>query len=511
MPGLPRRARPRRTRLVRIGLACLALAASPLATCAPALAHPPAIPPHPLDPPYVPQPIAPPPVIETPPPAPTTGDGADAAQADTEEPEERRALDPVDVTGIVSPERERSDTLREIGNALLFPPRESFGALFLLTRTATVIAEQQNIVPKINQFTREKRGEITIFPTVFFDPGRRPSVGAFMITGGPGGSSTSLRVGTGGPNEALLETRVALSRARPIPFNVVGEALYDMRTSLQYYGLGQDPESDPRNRFRPMTRFRDARYRHQRARAILSGGIRPSDNTEIFLSSSYTTHIIDDSPDDGGRTMSLVFVPGSVPGGPTQHHGSARSHIIYSELAARLDTRVERGAPRDGALVEGYLGFAAGVGETPVQYVRAGFRGAVFVPIYRKTNILIPKLVVDQLKALNREPIPFYELARENDFRGFRSRRDELSATASLDYRWGFAPQVSGRLFADFNSVGSELVKLGGPRWAVGFGMDIYASLQDIGSWAFSFSPEGVGFHLSFGVPNSFGDRQHRE
>lgn len=483
-----------------------------------ARATPPPLAPNPLDPPIVPPPDDPPPLIEQPPP----GGGPLAPELDDDEeppPDEpHRAVDPAEVTGVVSPERERGDTMREVGNVLLFPPRESLSVLFLLTRTATVIAEQQQIVPKINQFTREKRGEITIFPTVFFDPGRRPSLGAFMITGGPGGSSTSIRVGTGGPNEALLETRASLARRSPIPFNAVAEALYDMRTSLQYSGIGQEPEKDPRNRFRPLTRFRDARYRHQRVRAILSGGIRPTENTELFLSTSYTTHIIDDSPDDGGRAMSFVFEPGSVPGGPPDREGSTRSHIVYTEIAARLDTRADRGAPREGALVEGYIGYAREVGRnyfqfdaSTMQYARFGFRGALFLPIFRKTNILSPKLVVDQLQPLTRTPIPFYELAREGDFRGFHTRRDHLSATASLDYRWGFAPQISGRLFVDVNTMGPDLAKVGPPRWAVGFGMDIYASLQDIGSWAFSFSPDGVGFFLSFGVPNSFGDRQHRE
>jgi hypothetical protein len=426
------------------------------------------------------------------------------------EGEERRALDPRVVTGIVSPERERGDTAREVGNTLLFPPRESLSVLFLLTRTASVIAEQQQVIPKINELTREKRGEITIFPTVFFDPGRRPSIGAFMITGGPGGMSTSVRVGSGGPNEAVLETRVALARAGRLPFSLVGESLYDMRTSLQYFGLGQDPENDPRNHFRPLTRFRDARYRHQRIRNILSGGIRPSENTELFISSSYTTHIIDDSPDDGGRALNFVFAPGTVPGGPTSQ-GAARGHILYNEIAVRHDTREDRGSPKEGAYVEGYFGYAAGVGQDPSQFARFGFRGALFLSIFRRTNILSPKLVVDRVAPLTKEPIPFYELARESDFRGFHTRRDALSTTASLDYRWGFAPQISGRLFFDINSVGPELVKLGSPRWALGFGMDIYASAHDIGSWAFSFSPDGIGFSLSFGVPSSFGDRQHRE
>src|SRR5690348_12707642 len=102
-----RPARPRQwlTPLVR-GL--VALAAS-VALCAPeaALAHPPAVAPNPLDPPLLPPPVEAPPVIEVPP-APS-GSGADAIGDPYEpEPEIRRALDPVDVTGIVRPEREIS-------------------------------------------------------------------------------------------------------------------------------------------------------------------------------------------------------------------------------------------------------------------------------------------------------------------------------------------------------------------------------------------------------------------
>ncbi|MFO0588078.1 MAG: hypothetical protein U0441_11085 [Polyangiaceae bacterium] len=485
--------------------ACALVLAAPAA-----LAHPPPIPPNPLDPPYVPPAPEPPPMIEAPPAQAPDVNVSDDAEDKPADVEVRRAVDPRVVTGVETPEQENDDAARKVGNTVLFPLRESLSALFLLTRTASVIAEQQQIVPKINEFVREKRGEITIFPTLFFDPGRRPSAGAFMITGGPGGTSTSIRVGSGGPNEALLETRVALARAGRLPFSLVAESLYDMRTSLSYFGIGQEPEHDPRNHFRPMTQFREARYRHQRVRSIFSGGIRPSENTEVFLSTSVTTHIIDGSPDDGGRALNYVFVPGSITGGPTEK-SPGRGHIAYTEIAVRHDTREDRGSPKEGAYVEGYVGWGRGLEADRTDYARFGFRGALFLAIYRATNILSPRLSVDRVAPLNKEPIPFYELPRENDFRGFHTRRDQLSTTASLDYRWGFAPQVSGRLFVDVNSVGPELVRLGSPRWAAGFGMDIYASAHDIGSWAFSFSPDGIGFSLSFGVPSSFGDRQHRE
>lgn len=484
---------------------CYAGAIAALSSAGSALATPPPARPNPLDPPFVPPPAEPPPVIE----APTSGRfDPNLDDEESKEPEARRAITPAEVTGIESPERERGDTMREVGNVLLSPPRESFGVLFYATRTAATIVEQRQIVPKINEFTRQKEGAITIFPTLFFDPGRSPAAGAFMVTGGPSGTSTSIRVGTGGPNEVLLETRVAVARASPRPFSIVGEALYDMRTNLEYRGVGQDPQHDKRNEFAPLRYTEVARYRHQRLRTILSGGFRPTENTEILLSSSYTTHVIDDAPGDPNHAMSFIFE--RVPGGPTAK-GAAKSHIVYSEMALRLDTREELGPPSEGAYTEGYIGYGAGVAEDPTQYMRFGFRGAIFLAIFRKKNILSPKLVVDQVQPLTKAPVPFYELARESDFRGFHRRRDSLSTTASLDYRWGFAPQISGRLFVDLNSVGPELSKLGGPRWVVGFGQDIYASAHDIGSWALAFGPEGVSFFLSFGVPNSFGDRQHRE
>lgn len=83
--------------------------------------------------------------------------GPDTPEEPDAEDEERRSVDPVVVTGVVSPEREPNDAAREIGNTLLFPTRESLSVLFLLTRTASVIAEQQQVIPRINELTREKR------------------------------------------------------------------------------------------------------------------------------------------------------------------------------------------------------------------------------------------------------------------------------------------------------------------------------------------------------------------
>src|SRR5262245_23031068 len=102
--------------------ACAASAV--LAAAGAASANPPDTPPNPLDPPFVPLPAEPPPVIVVPPAA--GGFDPTAEDEGKKEPQARRAIDPVEVTGVVSQERERGDTMREVGNVLLFPPRESF-------------------------------------------------------------------------------------------------------------------------------------------------------------------------------------------------------------------------------------------------------------------------------------------------------------------------------------------------------------------------------------------------
>src|SRR5262249_54554158 len=128
------------------------VASAALAAAGTALAHPPGTPPNPLDPPFVPPAPESPPVIEV---RPSAESEPAAEDVTPNEPRFRRAVDPRVVTGVESPERERGDTMREIGNVLLFPPRESFDVLFYATRTAVTIVEQRQIVPKINEFTRE--------------------------------------------------------------------------------------------------------------------------------------------------------------------------------------------------------------------------------------------------------------------------------------------------------------------------------------------------------------------
>jgi hypothetical protein len=173
-------------------------------------------------------------------------------------------------------------------------------------------------------------------------------------------------------------------------------------------------------------------------------------------------------------------------------------------------------------MAEGYLGAAVApatsgaLDDRDVTFMRLGGRVAGFIPIYRRTNILSPRLVLDRLVSLGGPAVPFTELPRQPDFRGFDNRRDGLSLVASLDYSWQLVDFLGARVFVDTATTAPSVAELSvdqlkAIRFAVGTGLDLFVSSDDVGQLAFSASPEGVRALLTVGVPSDYGDRQHRE
>jgi hypothetical protein len=404
--------------------------------------------------------------------------------------------------------------------ALLFVPRKMVELLFLASGTAAGLVRDEQVVPRVEELLAPRSGEITIFPTLFLATRQRPSVGVRVLARADP-FATSLAFGIGGPHDYNGEARVRYGISSPLPIAIDIEGLYDLRSGLQFLGLGQDPARDCRNRFIGMkpdiecvgdTRFRTAGapptalYMERRARTIVSLGLRPGNNFELFASSSFTKSSIEDSPGSGLVGLSRVFKPGSVAG------ISGSTHQFYTEIALRYDSRLTSGRPSAGALLEGYTGLARGTGDDPSGYVRAGGRAALYLPILRSYNILSPGLTLDGLTPALDPRVPFTDLVSQPDFRGFDTRRDYFSAVASLDYRWSMMRYLAARIFVDAAAVAPSPARLfeAPPRIAAGFGIDLFSDSALLGQVAFSFSGDGVRLLLSFGLPAGFGDRQHR-
>lgn len=423
--------------------------------------------------------------------------------------------DPSWLTGVEEPGREPGDAARTAADIALFVPRNVIDLLFRGTSAAAGLLRDQQIVPRMEEALSAPGGQLYVFPTMFVETGAPVSFGARMIARAHP-VTTSFRVGYGIPEDVAVESRIRYYGQGRLPYALTIEGLYEVQQELEYLGVGQTPERDPRNRFVQPLGERVGLYRERKVRAIGSVGLRPGRWFEFFLSTSLSRRSIDDTDDADEAALSRVFEPETIPGAFTDNW------IVYAEWAARLDTRATRGRPSPGALLEGYFGGAlstadpAGRASEDVAFMRMGGRAAGFFPIYRSTNILSPRLVIDRLAPLSGLPVPFTELPRQPDFRGFDNRRDALSLVGSVDYSWLLVDFLGARVFVDTATVAPSVAELSSEhfeelRWAVGAGLDLFITSDDVGQFAVSGSPDGVRVLLSIGVPSDYGDRQHRE
>lgn len=407
------------------------------------------------------------------------------------------------VTGVIEPEVRSDDPWRELLSGVLFVPRLAVQLFFTATGVAATLIEEEQVVPRVDDLLHPPEGEVRIFPTLFAETGSSFNVGVRTIARAKNVAG-SVRGGYGGPHDVVVESRLGFSFPRPVPISFGAEAFHDHRSSIGFLGLGQHPETDPRNRFVPGAGT-SATYRELRQRFIATGGFRPFSNVEFLLSTSYMRRRVLDAPDPGPDTILNVFEPDSVPG------YLVTSQIMYSETGLRFDSRVGRGGPATGALAEAYYGHGQGVRGTEMSYSRYGGRMAGFFPVFTPANVISPKLTIDGMEPLDGD-VPFTELVRQPDFRGFDNRRDYASMVVSLDYRWMLVRHIGARLFGDLATVapGVEDLPLDDWRFAGGFTLEVFTRSSQLGSIGFVGSKDGFLFLFKFGVSSGFGDRQHR-
>jgi hypothetical protein len=246
-------------------------------------------------------------------------------------------------------------------------------------------------------------------------------------------------------------------------------------------------------------------------RGLASLGLRWAPELEFFLSGSIGRRQVKDTVNSGDEALSRVFDVDTIPG------TGIASSIAYGEIAARFDTRRNRGGrPNPGFVAEGYAGGAHSTSGPTTAFMRIGWRLASFLPVYRKTNIFSPRFVFDRVVPLHKLEVPFGELPHQSDFRGFDIRRDNVSMVANIDYSWQLAPVAGMRVFFDAATVAPGVAEITfeqvkAMRYAGGVGFDLFSGQARIANASLSLSPDGVRVLFAVGSPNQFGDRQHQD
>ncbi|MBX3182325.1 MAG: hypothetical protein KIT72_09260 [Polyangiaceae bacterium] len=409
------------------------------------------------------------------------------------------------VSGVARRGRERGDAVREVLDSILWHPRQAVELLFFASAHTAGLIDDEQVIPRVEDTLNPPHGELRVFPTLFVETAGDLSLGMRVLARDRGFGST-VRVGAGGPRDLVAESRLRATLPAPRPLVLGLEMLHDVRGSRGFLGVGQRPEDDPRSHLRADASERVGRYQEVRERFIMSLGTRPLSDVELFISSSLTRRHQRDTVGAGQEAFSRVFDVDALPG------GLAARTVVYQEAALRIDTRATRSGASPGFQLETYAGHALTLRPEDVTFIRTGGRIAGYFEVYKRSNVISPRLVLDGMTPVTGS-IPWNELTRQPDFRGNDNRRDITSLVASLDYRWTVMRYLAARLFVDAAKVSPDLPKLteGAPRYAGGLGFDVFTRTGSLGSLTTVVSPEGYNITLNLGVGAGFGDRQHRD
>lgn len=408
--------------------------------------------------------------------------------------------DEVDPGPIVSAGREAPAA--EALDVITWVPRWLVGALAKSAVATARFVHDGQLVPRYeSQLAPSRNVRVLAFPTLLASTERLLSGGARFIVNSPH-ADISARVGFGGLHDWETGTEVRVPVVRDVVPVVFGLSLTAANaTDLEYRGIGQDPADDPRNAYATGREGEIALYDQRRRRLIASIGLRFLDDFQLLVSTSL------DHRDVTASNLDEVFLEGTVP-----RPSSADWHA-YHELTLRHDTRPLLAPPNPGWLTEVFGGVAHEVAGETTPFVRTGGTLALFVPLVYDTNILSPRLVIENVLPLSDDPLSFAEWSRPFAHRGEDRRRDRSSWVLGLDYTWPLASFMSGRLFVDTAAVAPNLTEAfrDRPSFAGGFGIDLYSSGYGIGQLSAGWSTDGPIASLRIGDPSPWGDRQRRE
>ena len=276
----------------------------------------------------------------------------------------------------------------------------------------------------------------------------------------------------------------------------------------RYFGLGKDPQNDPRNHFLSNAPADYGLFQQHHIMAEFSLGIRPSPDWQAFFKTYYIFRDLGNPSDTYPENLVNVFEAGSLPG------VGATNSQIYPELSLEIDTREELQLATGGFRGVFYSGLAFDSDGGGRDLLRAGADISLFKAILHNNRFVIPRLIFDMVEPLGSgPPIAITDFPRHQSFRGVDRkallRSDRYMVTSSLEYQWPLTPILQGQLFYDRVGVARQLTDFDWRKspWAVGLGLAFQTRYAEIARAYLSYGSEGIYAKLAVGWSSRYRDR----
>ncbi len=353
--------------------------------------------------------------------------------------------------------------LRDVGQAILAPPRIALELVFTPVRAGAYVYERYQLYERYKQLFFDDSDTYGIVPTLTID------------------ATYGLTIGVRGVHRNLFgeHERLTLTAAGGGQFRGLGRATLrsgDRFGRRTHVDLGAEFEQRPRDAFYGIGNATDleARHRQQVVRARTTVDIGIVSDLHLRPSGAITDLEYDNSSDE--VPIDELYMPSSLTG----FDNGVRN--IYGELELRWDSR-RMGAFdshalfQSGVLAGAFAGRVHQLEDSGGDYWRYGGELQAFVPIGLGPRVLTTRVRTDAVTG-ELEDVAFTQLPQLGGraiMRGYPSERfrDRLAIVTTAEYSWGLSRWLMASTFVDVGRVYPGWSALTYEDMRVGYGVSL--------------------------------------
>lgn len=377
--------------------------------------------------------------------------------------------------------------LRNVGRALLTPPRIALEIAFTPVRLGAYLSDRYQLPEQFRRLFFDDSYTYGAYPTLVVDSSYGATLGARVVHRNLLGKREKLavRVGVGGEYRGRVDGSVGTGDhlGRHVRLDVGGE--YEQRPADAFYGIGNAVDAV------------EARHRQQIARTRLTLDVHAVSDLHVRASTAFTD--LEYGRSDKGQPIDELYSPMTLTG------WTSGMSNAYGELELRWDSRRlpdldTHGSFAGGTLATLYGGRVHQLEDMGRDYWGYGAEVQYFTQLGSAPRAIMMRVRTDAVTG-EREDIAFTQLPQLGGsqlLRGYpRDRfRDRMSLVTTAEYTWDLSRWLMASTFVDVGRVYPGWTELHYEKLRVGYGMSLqlHMSRRFLGALQVATSIDGGVF-----------------
>lgn len=356
---------------------------------------------------------------------------------------------------------EPEDVYLFLPRLLLYPPNLALKLVALPLRGAAILIDRYHLIEHTKDILYNDARTAGVLPAFAYRSGYGLSYGVKAFHDNVFGNDEEINVaaGYGGMYDQFYGMSFVGEQIAHTPLWVEARAGYEIKPALFFYGIGNEPVSDPTPGVGPFEAAVATRFKEQRWLGKLTVGASIGELgdrslagiTALFNRRNFGNE--ERAENFSEPSIEEIYDTSQIPGFDTG------SQVLELTPTFVYDSRDKEVTTSKGIYLDMFGGHTVPVDDS-ADFWHYGAAFATFIDLYQRTRVLSIRAVLEAVHG-DDEDIPFADLMKlggPTSLRGYQLDRfrGKISARGTLEYRYPVHQMVAGEVFLDAGRVGHD-------------------------------------------------------